>query len=296
MRQGHLYKAIKEYCAETGNAVEEACSMLYVSRAAYYRWLSGKKSLRMEENEIIAEKMEKIHMESPDKGYRRINDDLRHDHGIFINDKRALRICRKRDIKSTIKYNNHGCTRQAKNPQHIAENVLNRDFHAKAPNEKWLTDVTEFKWYEGIEVHKVYLSAILDLYDRRIVSFVIGARNDNPLVFKTFDRAVKANPDAKPIFHSDRAFQYTSRAFHHKLEKAGMTQSMSRVAKCIDNGPMEGFWGILKRERYYGKRFTSKQELIQMIINYISYYNNQRVQRNLGVLTPLEKHHLSLAA
>lgn len=296
MRQGHLYKAIKEYCAETGNAVEEACSMLYVSRAAYYRWLSGKKSLRMEENEIIAEKMEKIHMESPDKGYRRINDDLRHDHGIFINDKRALRICRKRDIKSTIKYNNHGCTRQAKNPQHIAENVLNRDFHAKAPNEKWLTDVTEFKWYEGIEVHKVYLSAILDLYDRRIVSFVIGDRNDNPLVFKTFDRAVKANPDAKPIFHSDRGFQYTSRAFHHKLEKAGMTQSMSRVAKCIDNGPMEGFWGILKRERYYGKRFTSKQELIQMIINYISYYNNRRVQRNLGVLTPLEKHHLSLAA
>ena len=296
MRQGHLYKAIKEYCAETGNAVEEACSMLYVSRAAYYRWLSGKKSLRMEENEIIAEKMEKIHMESPDKGYRRINDDLRHDHGIFINDKRALRICRKLDIKSTIKYNNHGCTRQAKNPQYIAENVLNRDFHAKAPNEKWLTDVTEFKWYEGIEVHKVYLSAILDLYDRRIVSFVIGDRNDNPLVFKTFDRAVKANPDAKPIFHSDRGFQYTSRAFHHKLEKAGMTQSMSRVAKCIDNGPMEGFWGILKRERYYGKRFTSKQELIQMIINYISYYNNRRVQRNLGVLTPLEKHHLSLAA
>ena len=296
MRQGHLYKAIKEYCAETGNAVEEACSMLYVSRAAYYRWLSGKKSPRMAENEIIAEKMEKIHMESPDKGYRRINDDLRHDHGIFINDKRALRICRKRDIKSTIKYNNHGCTRQAKNPQHIAENVLNRDFHANAPNEKWLTDVTEFKWYEGIEVHKVYLSAILDLYDRRIVSFVIGDRNDNPLVFKTFDRAVKANPDAKPIFHSDRGFQYTSRAFHHKLEKAGMTQSMSRVAKCIDNGPMEGFWGILKRERYYGKRFTSKQELIQMIINYISYYNNRRVQRNLGVLTPLEKHHLFLAA
>ena len=180
VRQGHLYKVIKEYCAETGNAVEEACSMLQVSRAAFYRWLSGKKSPRMAENEIIAEKMEQIHMESPDKGYRRINDDLRHDHGIFINDKRALRICRKRDIKSTIKYNNHGCTRQAKNPQHIAENVLNRDFHAKSPNEKWLTDVTEFKWYEGIEVHKVYLSAILDLYDRRIVSFVIGDRNIIP--------------------------------------------------------------------------------------------------------------------
>ena len=89
---------------------------------------------------------------------------------------------------------------------------------------------------------------------------MVGERNDNPLVFKTFDRAVKANPDAHPLFHSDRGFQYTNRTFHHKLEKAGMTQSMSRVAKCIDNGPMEGFWGILKRERYYGRRFTGKKE------------------------------------
>ena len=264
--------------------------MLRVSRAAYYRWVSGRKSSRIAENEAIAEKIEQIHIESPDKGYRRMNDDLRHDYGVHVNDKRVLRICRKRDIKSTVKYNNHGCTRRAKNPQYLAENILNRDFHAKAPNEKWLTDVTEFKWYEGMEVHKVYLSAILDLYDRRIVSFVISERNDNPLVFKTLDKAVRNNAGAHPIFHSDRGYQYTNRTFHHKLEKAGMTQSMSRVAKCIDNGPMEGFWGILKRERYYGKRFTSKHELIQMITNYISYYNNRRVQRNLGVLTPFEKH------
>ena len=270
--------------------------MLQVSRAAYYRWLSGRKSNRITENEMIAEKIEKIHMKNPDKGYRRINDDLRHDHNIYINDKRVLRICRKKVIKSTIKYSNHGCTRRAKNPQHIAENILDREFHAKAPNEKWLTDVTEFKWYDGPEIHKVYLSAILDLYDRRIVSFVIGDRNDNSLVFKTFDKAVTANPDAHPLFHSDRGFQYTNRTFYNKLRKAGMIQSMSRVAKCIDNGPMEGFWGILKREKYYGKRFTNKHELVQMIINYISYYNNQRVQRNLGVLTPIEKYNLFLAA
>lgn len=244
----------------------------------------------MSRNEQIAQKVEQIHMASPDKGYRRINDELRHGFGIHVNDKRILRICRAKNIKSTIKYSNHGCTRQAKNPLYLAENLLNREFHATKPNEKWLTDVTEFKWYEGFEVHKVYLSAILDLYDRRIVSYVIGDRNDNPLVFQTLDKAVNANPDAHPLFHSDRGFQYTNRVFHHKLEKAGMTQSMSRVAKCIDNGPMEGFWGILKRERYYGKRFTSKQELIQMITSYIAYYNNHRVQRNLGVLTPLEKH------
>ena len=88
----------------------------------------------------------------------------------------------------------------------------------------------------------------------------------------------------------------TSHAFHHMLEESGMTQSMLRIAHCIDNGPMEGFWGILKRERYYGKRFTSKQELVQMIECYIRYYNTRRVQRNLGVLTPIEKHKLCLAA
>ena len=136
----------------------------------------------------------------------------------------------------------------------------------------------------------------MDLYDRRIVAYVVGDRNDNPLVFKTFDLAVKANPGAHPLFHSDRGFQYTNRTFHHKLMKAGMKQSMSRVARCIDNGPMEGFWGILKRERYYGKRFTSKKELVEMIENYIRYYNNHRVQRNLGILTPMEKHNLYSAA
>mgnify|MGYP002516589248 FL=1 len=235
-------------------------------------------------------------MQHPDKGYRRIRDNLEHDFGINVNDKRVLRICRAKKIKSTIKYSRHGCTRNASNPQYVAENVLKRDFHAPKPNVKWLTDVTEFKWYEGIEVHKVYLSAILDLYDRRIVSYIISDHNDNPLVFDTFKAAVKANPDAHPLFHSDRGFQYTNRTFHHMLEEAGMTQSMSRVAHCIDNGPMEGFWGILKREKYYGRRFTSKQELVRMIRDYIYYYNTQRVQRNLGVITPMEKYRMAFAA
>lgn len=93
-----------------------------------------------------------------------------------------------------------------------------------------------------------------------------------------------------PLCHSDRGFQYTNRAFHAKLEAVGMTQSMSRVAKCIDNGPMEGFWGIMKRERYYGKRFTSRTSLVNMVESYIEYYNKKRLQRNLGVLLQEEKH------
>ena len=213
-----------------------------------------------------------------------------------VNDKRILRICRRLGIKSTIKYANEGCTRQAANPQYIAENILNRRFTAKAPDQKWLTDVTEFHYYVGTEKHKVYLNAILDLYDRRIVTYRIGDSNNNSLVFGTLDDAVRKNPNAHPLFHSDRGFQYTNRTFHGKLEAAGMIQSMSRVAKCIDNGPMEGFWGILKRERYYSKRFTDRESLVTMIDEYICYYNNQRLQRNLGVLTPMEKHETYLQA
>lgn len=244
----------------------------------------------------IAELAEKIHAKRPDKGYRRIRDDLKKYHKINISDKKALRICRAKDIKSTIKYRSHGCTRRASNPQHIAENILNRNFHADKPDEKWLTDVTEFKYYVGITVHKIYLSAILDLYDRRIVTFKIRDHNDNKLVFDTFDQAVKANPNAHPLFHSDRGFQYTNRAFYQKLVDAGMTQSMSRVAHCIDNGPMEGFWGIIKREEYYGRRFTDREALVTMIEDYIEYYNTERLQRNLGILTPFMKNELYLAA
>ena len=272
------------------------CKLGEIARSAYYKWLNRKTPTSEIRNAHIAEMVEMIHNESPDKGYRRIRDELERYHNVNVNDKRVLRLCRSRDIKSTIKYSNQGCTRQSANPYHIAENVLNREFKADAPNEKWLTDVTELHYYIGIEKHKVYLSAILDLYDRRIVSYVIRDRNDNALVFDTFDAAVDNNPDAQPLFHSDRGYQYTNRTFHTKLEDAGMLQSMSRIAKCIDNGPMEGFCGIIKRERYYGKRFTSRASVVEMIENYIEYYNHKRLQRNLGGLTPIEKHALYLQA
>lgn len=290
IRHEQVYLAIKTEHDEHCYPISALCKIGNVSRAAYYKWLHRELPNYEAENKRIADKIEKIHTESPDKGYRRIRDELERYHDIKVNDKRVLRICRKKGIKSTIKYANNGCTRQAANPQFIAENILNREFSADAPNQKWLTDVTEFKYYVAQEVHKVYLSAILDLYDRRIVSYVIGDSNNNPLVFDTFDAAIAANPGATPLCHSDRGFQYTNRLFHAKLEAAGMTQSMSRVAKCIDNGPMEGFWGILKRERYYGKRFKDKDSLVSMIEEYIEYYNNRRLQRNLGVLTPIEKH------
>ena len=223
-------------------------------------------------------------------GYRRIRDELERHHDIAVNDKRVLRICRKEHIQSTIKWKPKSCTRNDNDPAHIAKNYLNRDFHADAPNEKWLTDVTEFKYYTGIKVHKVYLSAILDLYDRRIVAFRIGDHNDNSLVMNTFDDAVALEPDAHPLFHSDRGFQYTGCQFYTRIKSHHMKHSMSRVAHCIDNGPMEGFWGILKREMYYGRRFISKTDLTSAIESYIVYYNTKRIQRKLRLMTPAEYH------
>jgi len=253
--------------------------------------VNHKESDKEKLNQQLADRLEELHEKHPDMGYRRLNDKIRHDDKINVNDKRILRICRKKQIKSNLKYRYDGCTRPSRNPAFIADNVLNRDFNAERPNEKWVTDVTEFKYGTTFDnIHKLYLSAILDLCDRRPVAYVLSDHNNNQLVFDTFDVAIAANPDAHPIFHSDRGYQYTSRGFHQKLEEAGMTQSMSRVAHCTDNGPMEGFWGILKREMYYKRKFHTREELVQAITEYMDYYTTQRPQRGLEALTPMEYH------
>lgn len=288
MRHGAAYEAVKTLSEECSLPVWKLCDLLHLTRSAYYRWLKNPHSPREQENERIAAQVKEIHDNHPDMGYRRIRDELDRRHDIHVNDKRVLRINRALQIQSTIKFKRHGCTRSAASPQHVAKNYLGRKFHADTPNMKWLTDVTEFRYYVGIELHRLYLSAILDLCGRKIVSFVLGDRNDNKLVFDTLDDAIAAKPGARPLFHSDRGFQYTGAVFHQKLKEAGMKQSMSRVAHCLDNGPMEGFWGILKRERYYGHKFTSREQLVQMITDYIDYYNNHRLQRRLSIMTPTE--------
>ena len=290
VRNNYIYTAIKEVHEKHHYPISSLCKISNVSKSGYFKWLKHQKTYNDIRNEKIANIIEKIHSDYPDKGYRRIRDDLYRYYNINVNDKRILRICRVLQIKSTIKYKNNGCTIQNQHPTYTTENILNRNFKADAPDEKWLTDVSEFHYYVNGEKHRLYLSAILDLYDRRIVAYTIGDSNNTELVYNMFDFAVKNNPNAHPIFHLDRGYQYTNRTFHSKLVAAGMTQSMSRIARCIDNGPMEGFWGIIKRERYYGKKFNSRKELVDMIENYINYYNNSRLQRKLGVLTPFEKH------
>ena len=131
-----------------------------------------------------AKKIEQLHGEHPDMGYRRIRDTPAHDQGIQANDRRILRICRKKKIQSIIKHRYNCCTRPAADPAYTAENILNREFTAEHLNEKWATDVTEFKYGTGTEERagKVYLSVILDLCDHKPVSYALSEHNDNPLV------------------------------------------------------------------------------------------------------------------
>lgn len=139
-----------------------------MSRAAYYKWLHRGIPESEHKNKRITDEVEKVHTESPDKGYRRIRDVLERYHDIHANDKHILCICQFH-IKSMLKYSNHGCTIQVTNPPYIAENILNHEFTADTPNEKRFTDATEFHYYIGIVKQKVYLSTIPNLYGMIIV-------------------------------------------------------------------------------------------------------------------------------
>ncbi|MGN0143874.1 MAG: IS3 family transposase [Clostridium sp.] len=255
-----------------------------MARSAYYKWLNRSESNNEKFNHQLLSLIKDAYEEKQGiLGYRQMTIKLNREHKFHVNPKRIYRLMNILGLKSVCRKKKKRYIKS--NPQIIAENVLNRNFNSNKFGEKWLTDVTEMKYGLG---GKAYLSAILDLSDKSIVSFEIGHSNNNALVFKTFDTAHRKYLDAKPLFHSDRGFQYTSKSFKKKLDDAGMIQSMSRVARCIDNGPMEAFWGMLKSEMYHLKKFNSYSELETAIIQYIDYYNNHRYQKRLKCMTLLE--------
>jgi transposase InsO family protein len=281
------YLSIQYFHQEKGWSIRWMCRQFGISKAAYYKWLHRSVPQAEQENILLAELIREYDEQyNHILGYRRMTAWLNHFNGTSYSKNRIHRIMKAIGIHSVIR-------RQRKKyrtstPERTAENVLKRDFTASKPNEKWVTDVTEFKWYEGPVCHKLYLSAILDLYDRSVVAYVLSRRNDNRLVFRTFDKAIANNPDAKPIFHSDRGFQYTSKLFQAKLREQQMQQSMSRVGHCIDNGPTEGFWGIIKAEMYYLHKFEDEKSLRSAIERYIHFYNCERLQARFGNRTPME--------
>ena len=282
IRQEQLYLCVREM-HQHGYAITEICDILALNRSSYYKWTHRAKSSSEIANEAL---LNDFGMSSAEHhgtyGYRRIADEYNETHEKKYNLKRFYRLVHIVGLLAVIRRKRPAYQRST--PEITAENILNREFTANAVNEKWCTDVTEMKY--GAEGEKAYLSAILDLKGRDIVSFAIGKSNNNQLVFETLDLAVKKYPDAHPLFHSDRGFQYTSKAFKAKLDKQGIQQSMSRVGRCIDNGPMEGFWGILKCEMYYLNQFETYEELVAAVEQFIYYYNHQRRQHKLNCLPP----------
>ncbi len=259
--------------------------VLGVARSSYYKDKNRIKPEKEKKDELICSLINDYHSTFDGiLGYRRMTMFINRLNQKSFSEGYINRLMNILGVKARIRRKR--VNRRRVKPEYVKENILSRNFIAEFPNEKWLTDVTEFS-IPG-ESKKLYLSPIMDLYDNSIIEYELSFKNNNPLVFKMFDRSIQKNPTARPIFHSDRGFQYTGNGFKNRLKEAGMTQSMSRVGKCIDNGPMEGFFGVLKTEMFYGKRFQTLEELKDKIVEYIEFYNEIRFQKRLGCMAPLE--------
>lgn len=264
--------------------IQELCAIAGVARSAYYKWLNREVPQQEQDTEFMAELIVLIyHDPEVDKtyGYRRMTLQLNL-WGIACSANKVLRIMRILGIQSEIRKKRKVYPHV--NPDHVAENVLDREFKADRPNEKWCTDITEMKDDSG---RKTYLSAIIDLYDYSILAYKLAQRNDNQLVKATLEEAFEKNPCAHPIIHSDRGSQYTSYMYQELKEEYGFTQSMSRAGYCIDNQPIERFFGTLKAEYYYRKSFFSTEALKQGIDKYIDFYNWRRVTLTFEGLSPM---------
>lgn len=269
---------------EYGYDIMKLCKLAGVHRSGYYKWLKRNPSEAELENERLAKEIKHIYEESERIfGVERIKLALFREKNLVVNVKRIRRLMQVMGISSVIRRKKPQWVKST--PQHTAKNIINRKFDTEKPNEKWFTDVTYLTYGNG---KKAYLSAIIDRYDQSIIAWKISTSNDNPLVKETIDMAFSNNPDARPILHSDRGYQYTSEQ-HQELKKTYKFRiSMSRPGKCLDNQPIESFFGTLKSEYYYRHKFQALKELKQGIAKYMDFYMNRRYVGKFKGLTPSE--------
>ena len=215
-------------------------------------------------------------------GYRRITLLLR-SHGQTINHKTVLRLMQMLKLKSRIRVKKY---RSYKGEQgNIAPNVLNRAFKTGKPNQKWATDVTEF----NVSGKKLYLSPVIDLYNQEIISSDLSQRPDFKSVMIMLDKALKKLPSTQPLLlHSDQGWQYQMKQYQNALQQKGITQSMSRKGNCLDNAIVENFFGTLKSELFYLKKYDSISQLKKEIKDYINYFKNDRIKINLKGMSPVQ--------
>ena len=261
-------------------SISEMCRFFNVSRSGYYDYV---KRMDMPAKDLpLAEKIR----ECQDKcgrtyGYRRVHIWLEK-NGIHHNPKTILRVMQKYDLLSAVrrkKYRNYG------DRLHRYPNLLNRNFKADRPNQKWVTDISYIKTQQGI----LYLSVIRDLYDNSIVAYKTGTEQTINLVLSTIRAAKrKEKVTAELQLHSDQGFQYTSQAYFNLTKSYGITPSMSRRGNPYDNAMAENFFSILKTECIYRTKLKTYEDARILINEYIHFYNNERIQLKTK-LTPLEK-------
>jgi transposase InsO family protein/transposase-like protein len=219
-------------------------------------------------------------------GYRQMRAALGR-RQMFISEKVVQRLMKQECLKvAANKRRRYGSYLGEISP--APENVINRDFRAGTPNEKWLTDITEFQILAG----KVYLSPIIDCFDGLVVSWTIGTRPDSALVNTMLDAAIEtvAGSDIRPVIHSDRGAHYRWPGWLSRMHKAKLTRSMSRKGCSPDNAACEGFFGRLKTELFYPRNWqaTTIEQFIEVVDSYIHWYNEKRIKISLGSLSPLE--------
>jgi putative transposase len=215
-------------------------------------------------------------------GYRRITLEL-HNRSILINHKTVMRLMRDNGIKCLVRVKKYRSYRG--NEGKIAPNILARNFKAMAPNEKWVTDITEFSLFG----QKRYLSPIMDLFNGEIISYTISERPNLQMVTNMLTEAVKLfDKNHGLILHSDQGWHYQHAVYQRILKENDVTQSMSRKGNCLDNAVMENFFGILKSELFYLQKFNSINEFEFALKEYIYYYNNDRIKTKLKGLSPVK--------
>ena len=215
-------------------------------------------------------------------GYRRITAVLRQ-AGQYVNHKTVQKLMQMLGLKSLVRAKKYRSYRGQSH--HVAVNVLARDFEARRPNQKWVTDVTEF----NVRGQKLYLSPVMDLYNGEIVAYETSRRPVFQMVGSMLKKALaRLLPDDRPVLHSDQGWQYQQKNYRRMLADRSVTQSMSRKGNCLDNAAMESFFGTLKAEFFHLNRFESVEQLQAGIRQYIRYYNHDRIKLKLKGLSPVQ--------
>ena len=252
-----------------------------IPRSTYYYLV--KKMNRPEPDKDLKETIKAIYDEHEGRyGYRRIRDELAN-RGQKVNHKKIQRIMKELGLKCLVRMKKYRSYKGTVGK--IAPNVLDREFKAEKPNEKWVTDITEFKLFG----EKLYLSPVLDLFNGEIITYTIGSRPTYSLVSEMLEKALKRlSEDDKLLMHSDQGWHYQMKQYRQALKERGITQSMSRKGNCYDNAVIENFFGMMKSEFLYFKEFESIDHFKLELAKYIKYYNNKRMKVKLKGMSPIQ--------